>query len=446
VPRWGVLPRTKYAKSGEVNIAYQVFGDGDLDLVFIPGFVSHLEFAWEHPPTARFLERLASFARVICFDKRDTGLSDRTGVPQTLEDRMDDVRAVMDAVGSDTAALLGISEGGPLGLLFAATYPRRTRALVIYGSYARMLRSEDYPQGVDPELFRPLFAGMAERWGTGAGLTAWAPSLKDDQAARDWWARFQRLAASPGTMRNLMLLYEQIDVRHVLPTISAPTLVLHKTDDRMIYPAMGRLIADSIPGARWVELPGTDHFFFSEDPDTLLGEIEEFLTGARPAAEPDRVLATILFTDVVDSTKRAATIGDQRWRDMLEQHRAMVRKELERSRGREVDTIGDGFLATFDGPARAIRCALAIVETARAQGLEIRAGLHTGEVEVMGDDIGGIAVHTAARVSAAAGPSEVLVSSTVRDLVAGSGLEFEERGTHQLKGVPGEWRLLAVAS
>ncbi|HET7856418.1 MAG TPA: adenylate/guanylate cyclase domain-containing protein [Gaiellaceae bacterium] len=439
-----VLPEIRYAKSGEVNIAYRVLGDGPLDLVLVHGFISHLELDWEEPRMARFLERLASFSRLILFDKRGTGLSDRPGGLPDLETRMDDVRAVMDAVGSEQAALFGYSEGGPMSCLFAATHPERTSALVLYGTYAkRRDPDEDYPWAATWEERQAYAAEMERDWGTEADLGTMIPNA--DAATRRWWAARTRASASPGAARDLILMNSQIDIRPVLPAISAPTLVLHRHGDRDSRPEEGRYIAERIPGARFVELAGDVHHPMV-DSDQILDEVEEFLTGRRPAAEPDRVLATVLFTDIVGSTERAASLGDRRWRELIDRHDALVRHELQRFQGREVDSTGDGFLATFDGPARAIRCADSLRRAVRELGLEIRAGLHTGECEVFGDAIRGIAVHTGARVAALAGAGEVLVSNTVKDLVAGSGIEFADRGTHELKGVPGEWRLYAVSA
>ena len=439
-------PETRYARSGDVNIAYQVVGEGPLDLVFVMGWVSHLDYFWEEPSFARFLLRLASFSRLILFDKRGTGLSDRVSLNElpTLEQRMDDVRAVMDAVGSERAALMGVSEGGPLCALFAATYPERTAALVMLGAYARRVWAPDYAFGATREHYDAFLEDVGSNWGGPVGLEARAPSLVDDERFRDWWATYLRMSASPGAAFALTKMNAEVDVRHVLPTISAPTLVVHRTGDRSLPVEGARFMAEKIPGARLCELPGDDHLPFVGDQDEILDEVEEFLTGVRRGPEPDRVLATVLFTDVVGSTERAAELGDQRWQLLLAQHHALVRHELDRWRGREIDTSGDGFLATFDGPARAIRCACAIRDSVRGLGLEIRAGLHTGEIQLVGDDVAGIAVHLGARVAALAGGSEVLVSSTVKDLVAGSGIEFEERGEHELKGVPGEWRLYAV--
>jgi pimeloyl-ACP methyl ester carboxylesterase len=435
-------PETHYAKSGDVNIAYQVVGDGPLDLVVVPGFVSHLENDWDEPRSAQFLERLASFSRLIRFDKRGTGLSDRPGELPDLETRMDDVRAVIDAVGSERAALFGYSEGGPLCCLFAATYPDRTTALVLYGTYAKRADpDDDYPWAATWEQ-REAYADEVEReWGVESDLGTMAPNA--DAALTAWWRARARASASPGAARALILMNSRMDVRNVLPTIQVPTLVLHRSGDRDSRPEEGRYIADRIPSARFVELAGEDHIPWI-DADQIVDEVEEFLTGVRRGPEPDRVLATVLLTDIVGSSERAADLGDRRWRDLLEAHHALVRGELARWRGIEVDTAGDGFLATFDGPARAIRCACGIRDGLHALGLEIRAGLHTGECEIIGGKVGGIAVHTAARVAAQAASGEVLVSGTVRDLIAGSGIELEDRGVHTLKGIPGEWPLLAV--
>lgn len=441
------LPQTRYARSGGVHIAYQVVGDGPFDLVLIPGWVSHVEFAWEEPAVARFFRRLASFSRLILFDKRGTGMSDPVPLAQlpTLEERMDDIRAVMDAAGSERAALFGVSEGGSMAFVFGATYPQRTTALVLYGEYARLSWAPDYPIGIPRERFERLLQRTDEGWGSGAMFKYWAPDSAGDERLRQWWAQFERRAASPAAAMALVRMAYDIDARSVLPAVSVPTLVLHRSGDRMVPVEQGRYVAQHIRGAKYVELPGSGHTFFTGDAEALLNEVQEFLTGVRPGPEPDRVLATVLFTDIVGSSERAAELGDHLWRDLLENYYGLVRRQLERFRGREIDTAGDGLFATFDGPARAIRCASAIAAGARQLGLEVRAGVHTGECEVIGDKVGGIAVHTGARVAAVAGPNEVLVSHTVKDLVAGSGIRFEERGTHALKGIPGEWRLFAVA-
>src|ERR671934_770155 len=431
-------PETRYAKSGEVSIAYQVVGDGPIDLVLVPGFVSHLDVDWDDPRHAHFLRRLASFSRLLRFDKRGTGLSDRPGGLPDLETRMDDVRAVMDAAGSERAALFGYSEGGPMSVLFAATYPEMSTALALYGTYAKRQDPDDeYPWAPTREARQRYAKQVEEDWGWEADMRTMCPSA--DEAMARWWAIRARAAASPGAARDLILMNSLIDIREILPTIQVPTLVMHRTGDRDSKVDEGRYITERIPGARFVELSGDDHVPWI-DADQVVDEIEEFATGVRPAPESDRVLATVLFTDLVESTKRAAELGDRRWRELLEAHNATVRSELARFRGREVDTAGDGFLATFDGPARAIRAACAIRDGVRRLGLELRAGLHTGECELADGQVRGIAVHTGARVAAEAGPGEVLVSSTVRDLVAGSGISFEERGERELKGV-GSWRL-----
>ena len=435
---------TRYADSEGVSIAYQVHGDGDLDLVFVSGFVSHAELFWNDPVPARLFRRLASFARLINFDKRGQGLSDRPAHPPTLEESMRDVLAVMDAAGSERAALLGISEGGPMCGLFAATYPERTRALVLYGTYARLARSDDYPEGLPEELLERWAQLMRREWGGPVGIDRWAPSAAHDLAFRDWWARLLRSGTSPGGAVGLMNLYRSLDARSALPAIDVPTLVLHRADDRVIPAAHGRYLAEHIPGARYVELPGEDHLPMAGDTGALLDEIEEFLVGTRRTRDTERALATVLFTDIVGSTERAAGLGDRRWGDLLAAHDAIVRHQLHVHAGVEIKTMGDGFLATFDGPARAIRAARAMIEGARALDVAVRAGIHTGEVELTGGDIAGMAVNIGARVGALAGPGEVLVSSTVKELVVGSGIGFAERGSYELKGVPGEWRLFAV--
>jgi class 3 adenylate cyclase len=440
------VPPIRYAQNGDVSLAYQVVGDGPLDLVAVTGFVGHLELWWEEPAFVRFWERLASFSRLILWDKREQGLSDRLGSPPTLEQGMDDLRAVLDAAASERAALVGFSEGGPLSILFAATHPARTRALVLWGTYARITRAPDYPDGVPAEAFRAFLDATIAAWGGPAGIEMFAPSMAREPRFAAWWTRLLRSGTSPRGARALMEMYAELDVRHALPAVSAPTLVLQRSDDRLVPPAWSRLMAAQIADASYVELPGRDHLAAVGDPDPVLDEIEEFLTGRRPLPEPDRLLSTVLFTDIVGSTERATELGDRRWGELLETHDGLVRRQLERFEGREVKTMGDGFLATFDGPARGIKCAREVVAGARELGLEVRAGLHTGECEVKGDDLGGIAVHIGARVGALAGAGQVLVSGTVKDLVVGSGIEFDDRGSHSLKGVPGEWRLYAVAA
>jgi DNA-binding winged helix-turn-helix (wHTH) protein/class 3 adenylate cyclase len=435
---------TRYARSGDVHIAYQVVGENGPDLLVVPGWVSHVEHAWEDPLYARFLRRLASFSRLILLDRRGTGLSDRVADLPSLEQRMDDVRAVMDAAGSREAALLGISEGGPMCMLFAAAHPERTRALVLYGTLARFLRGDDYPVGMPPDSFEEFCERVVGQWGTGVSVDFFAPSMARDESFRRSWARLERFSVSPAGMRSLLRMLTEIDVRHVLPSVRVPTLVLARSGDLCTRVGAARYVADRIPDVTWVELSGIDHVPWVGDMDALLDEIEEFLTGSRTTPEADRVLATILFTDIVGSTSRAVGLGDARWRDLLASHDALTRREITRFGGREVKTIGDGFLALFDGPARAIRCACAIRDGVRRLGMEIRAGLHSGECELLPNDVGGIAVHIGARVAASAAPGEVVVSRTVKDLVAGSRLRFADRGAHQLAGVPGEWALFAV--
>ena len=440
-------PRTQYARSGDVSIAYQVIGDGPIDLVLALGFTTHIEMQWEWPPMANFFERLSSFARLIIFDKRGTGLSDPVATVPTLEERVDDVRAVMDAAGSQRAALLGISEGGPLCVLFAATHPERVEALVLYGAMARTTSAPDYPYANDADAL--LESGrefIMPYWGqvSDVMVSLFAPSLSDDREAMEWVARMERSSASPGMVNQIFGMFLDMDVRDVLPTIRVPALVIHRHQDRVVNRRAGRDLADRIRGARYVELPGIDHLPWAGDAEAVLGEIEEFLTGARSAPEPDRVLATVMFTDIVGSTQRALELGDARWRELLSTYLAAVIREIGRSRGRQVKTLGDGCLATFDGPARAIRCGSAIVGLARDLGLEVRVGLHCGEVDLIGDDVGGIAVHIAARVSDLAAAGEVLVTSTVKDLVAGSRIPFEDRGARELKGIDDEWRLFAA--
>jgi class 3 adenylate cyclase/pimeloyl-ACP methyl ester carboxylesterase len=436
------MPEICYAKSGNVRIAYQVTGSGPLDLVFVPGYISNLEAWWDEPDWAHLRSRLAAFSRLILFDKRGTGLSDAIAGIASLEDRMDDVRAVLDAAGSRRAALLGFSEGGSMSMLFAATYPERTSALVLYGSYAenadRHLFSDDQ--------FEAMLEEIDRIWGTGVRcVRRFAPSRAEDKDALRAWARWERRGASPSAAVALARMNREIDIRHVLPVIQVPTVVLHRSGDTAIPFEAGRYLAETIPGAKLVELPGIDHWAPTiGDIDTLTDEIQQFLTGSRGQAEPDRVLATVMFTDIVDSTKRAAALGDRDWRRLLDRHNEAVRQEIERFRGRAVKNLGDGFLATFDGPARAVRCAAAIADRLRPLEIQVRSGLHTGEIELTPDDVAGIAVHIAARVAEKAHSGEVLVSSTVRDLVAGSGLRFGDRGSHVLRGFPEPLRLFAT--
>ena len=442
-------PETRYAKSGDVNIAYQVRGAGPLDLVLVHGWVQSFDASWEIEQLERFYRRLATFSRLILFDKRGTGLSDRVAPDDlpTLETRMDDMRAVMDEVDTERAAVLGHSEGGSMCALFAATYPERTQALVMAGSAARTAWAPDYRIGATGVAIEELEQAILDDWGIDlvrSLLQQMAPSIADDEELVQAHTRAALRAASPAAAAALTRMTAAIDIRHVLPAIRVPTLVLHRADE--VLADASRDVGERIPGAKVVELPGSDHMPWLGDQVAALDEIEEFLTGVRPHPALDRVLATVLFTDIVGSTELAADLGDRRFKEVLEQHNALIRRELARFRGHELSTAGDGFLATFDGPARAVACAVSIRDGARKLGLQIRFGLHTGELELTGSDIRGIAVHTGARVAAKAGPGEVLASSTVRDLVAGSGLEFEDRGSHELKGVPGEWRLYAVAS
>ena len=433
----------RYARSGDVNIAYEVSGDGPFDLVFIPGFFSHLEIDREHPGNARLLDRLAAIARLIRFDKRGTGLSDRdVGLPD-FETRMDDIRAVMDAVGSESAALFGYSEGGPMSVLFAATFPQRVRALVLYGTYAKRSHpDDDYPWAPTWEQRVADAHELEETWGENVDVSNMAPNA--DAALVSWMQRRGRGGLSPAGARDFILMNSQADVRDVLGSVQCPTLVLHRSGDLDALIDEGRYIAGRIPCSRFVELSGDDHVPFM-DPDQILDEVEEFLTGVRPVAATDRVLATILFTDLVGSTERAAALGDASWSSLLARHNDAIRRELERFSGEEIDTAGDGFFALFDGPARAIRCGLAVRESLHDLGLEVRSGVHTGEVErPQGAKPRGIAVHVGARIMSLAGSGEVLVSATTRDLVAGSGLQFEDRGEHELKGVEGRRRVFAA--
>jgi class 3 adenylate cyclase len=433
-----------YAKSRGLNVAYSLAGDGPIDLVLAPGFVSHLEAGFELPAIERAVRRLTRFARVISFDKPGTGLSDPIDGPQTLEHRMEDLMAVLDDAGAERAALFGISEGAPMSALFAATHADRTRALIMYGSYARGSAADDYPWAPEWDQVEAAAQMIDAEWGKGLWLDVYAPSVAADPEFARWWSHYQRVAASPAMAKAVVRLAAEIDIRHVLPAISAPTLVLHRSGD-FLWPVEGaRFVAESIPGARLVELAGADHFPFAGDVELLLDEVESFLTGTRYASEPDRRLLTVLFTDIVESTEQLAVLGDRRWRGLLERHDALIRGELKRHGGREIKTTGDGFLATFEGPARAIECAQAIVAGAGSLGIEIRAGVHTGECEVVGDDVAGMAVHIGARVGALARSGEVWVSGTVKDLVVGSGIEFSERGTRELKGVPGEWPIYRV--
>lgn len=437
-------PETRYARSGDHDIAYQVLGEGPLDLLIAPGFVSNIDVQWVDPACARGLRRLASFARVIMYDKRGTGLSDPTPTVPTLEERMEDVRAVMDAAGSERAALFGYSEGGPMSVLFAATYPERVQALVMFGSFADGRRDpEERPWW--EESWR-LVTDAVEHWGQGRLWPIVAPNAAQNEFLRRTSGAYERACASPAMARALVDAVLRMSVKDVLPAVKVPTLVVHRRGDVLVPVQHGRELAELMPEARYVELPGDAHLWWLEDADRLIDEVEQFLTGARHAPEPERTLATVLFTDVVASTERTAAMGDRAWRELLERHDALVRREVAASGGRVIKSMGDGYLAVFNAPGRAIECAQQIVDGSRQLGVEVRAGVHTGECETLGDDVAGMAVNIGARVSALAGPGEVLVSSTVKDLLVGSLLPFAHRGAHALKGVPGEWALYAVGA
>jgi class 3 adenylate cyclase len=439
------IPEVRYARRGDDHIAYQVLGDGPLDIVEISIWFSHVDGRWEIPEFAHYLRRLASFARLIVFDRRGSGASDPPSEGTlTWEAWADDVRAVMDAAGSDQAALLAVADGGPLAITFAATYPERTSALVLANTSARFTKIDGYELGFLPEAVDDFVSTIERSWGTGDFLELLAPQAADDEKLRASLGRYQRLSSGPRIAAAMARIAAGMDTRHALPTVGVPTLVLHRAGLEFVGAEHGRYLAEHIPGARYVELQGSEGPVFLGDTDRLLDEVEEFLTGVRRGADPDRVLATVLFTDIVDSTARASALGDRRWREVLDEHDRIAAGRVEEHRGRLVKSTGDGLLATFDGPARAVSCARALRDALRALDLEVRAGLHTGEIEVRGDDIGGIGVHIAARVAAEAHRGEVMVSRTVTDLVVGSGIEFADRGTHRLKGVPGDWQLFAV--
>jgi len=441
-----MTPRTRYAKGPDGHVGFQVLGHGDVDIVLIPAWDTNVEIMWEEPSLAHFLKRLASIGRLITFDKRGTGISDPVplGAIPTLEQWVDDVRTVLDAVGSKRTVVFGHGEGGAMAILFAAQYPDRTQALVLADATARRLRAPDYPYGMPPEAAKRIVGTILQLWGTGQATLDGAPSRAGDLEFIEWRGRYERLSMSPGEFRTMYPFAVETDLRSVLSTIRVPTLVLHRRDNRYIRVGAGRYLADHITGAKFVELPGEDHFFHCGDTEAMLAAVQEFLTGAPAPLADERVLATVLFTDIVGSTERAVAMGDRGWRELIERHHALTRRELARCRGREIDTAGDGFFATFDGPARAVRCALAIRDAVRQLGLEIRAGVHIGECEIIGPKVGGIAVHIGARIAAAAEPGEVLVSGTLKDLVVGSGLVFSPRGAHQLKGIAGEWPLFAA--
>lgn len=443
-----MIPETRYARSGDVSIAYQVNGDGPVDVVWAPGTVSHLDLDWEWPPKVRFFEKFGTFCRLIRFDKRGTGLSDRPTNAATLEERTDDIRAVMDAVGSESATIYGHSEGANMACVFAATYPQRTRSLILYGAQARWVKTEDYPWGQTKDEYERYIDHTATTWPSKdyfTGLGVGVGQQYADPALLNWWMRYAKASASPAAVAALETMNMQIDTRDILPLIRVPTLVMNRTGDPEANVDAARDIAAHIPGARFIELPGDTHWLYDIEWEHILEEIEEFITGSRSKVVSDRVLATVLFLDIVSSTERAVELGDVAWHDLLDGYYSLVRKELERFRGNEIDTAGDGFFATFDGPARAIQCASAIRDVVQRLGIEVRSGLHAGECELMGNKVGGIAVHLGARVMAKAQAGEIFVTSTVKDLVAGSGIQFEDEGLHALKGIPDEWHLYKVA-
>jgi pimeloyl-ACP methyl ester carboxylesterase/class 3 adenylate cyclase len=439
-----VQREVRYAVNDGVHIAYTVVGDGPVDVVYAPGIWSNLDVMWEEPRWARFLDRLASFARLIVFDMRSVGLSDRGSGPPFLESQMDDISAVMEAARSESAVVFGGARGGAMSMLFAATHPDRVRALVLYAAMAKTVWSADFPHGRSAHDQQVFFDRFFAEMGTGRNLDLQGPDGLDDPRFVRWWARFERLVATPSAYRELALIFNDLDVRAVLPSIQAPTLVVQRVGDRITPVSQARFLAATIPDARLVELPGEDHIPFLGDADALVDEIEEFVTGSRPATDSDSFLSTVLFTDIVGSTERQAAMGDRAWRDVVLAHHELVRNALVRWRGVENDTAGDGFYATFDGPARAVRCALEVSARVRDLGIEIRAGVHTGECETVDGKCGGIAVAIGARIAGLAGASQILVSQTVKDLVTGSGLGFEDRGEHALKGVPQRWRLFAA--
>ncbi|HEX7292368.1 MAG TPA: alpha/beta fold hydrolase [Conexibacter sp.] len=441
-----MVPETRYARAGDVHIAYQVVGDGPVDVVYVPPQLQQVEHLWTEPRVAAFFERLARFSRLVLFDRRGTGLSDPIAARTTLEDQMEDLDAVLDAVGSERPALFAQAEGSPMAMLYAATHPERVRALVLYAGMARVTAAPGYEWPGAPAEREARIADIFAHWGGGERVALIAPSHADDAALRRWFGKLERLSASPGALRLLFDIAGETDVREVLPSIRAPTLLLHRRDDLAIDVRHSRYLAAHLPDARYVELPGRDNLVVVGDSERILVEVERFLTGTHTPPEADRVLATVMFTDIVGSTETAARLGDRAWRELLARHDELSRAQLARFRGRAVKSLGDGWLATFDGPARAIRCALELRDAVRELGVELRAGLHTGECEAMGDDVGGLAVHIGARVGALAAPREVLVSNTVKDLVVGSGIDFADRGEHALKGVPGTWRLWAARS
>lgn len=439
-----MVPEIKYAKSADVNIAYQIIGKGPIDLVLVPGWVSNIEIFWEEPALVRFLQRLSSFSRLILFDKRGTGLSDRVHYTSTLEERMDDVRAVMDTVQSECAVLVGYSEGGPMCSLFAATYPERTLSLIMIGSYARRIKTPDYPWGKTHDNFKRFLKQIENDWGNAVNLENLAPSLVEDPIFRQWWARFLRLSASPAAAIALTRMNSEIDIRKILPTIRVPTLIIHAENDLVVSVKEGHYISENIPGAKFEMIPSKDHIPWVGCADMILDKIEEFVTGSISPSKIDRVLYTVMFTDIAMSTELASKIGDRKWQNILKAHHKAVRHEVLVYAGREIDNAGDGFFIAFDGPARAIHCALAIRKALQEIQLSVRIGIHIGECEIIGEKLTGIAVHIGARISNKAEPGHILVSQTVKDLVAGSGNKFIDMGTHSLKGVPEKWHLYQV--
>jgi len=439
------LPETQYAQSGDFNIAYQVMGEGPVDIILVPGIISHIDFQHELPGYTRFLRRLAKFARVVTFDKRGQGLSDRLADVPSLEERIDDVRAIMDSINSKQAVLIGFSEGAAMSVLFATTYPERVSQVVLFGGLARV--ADLLPPNLPPEVLQERLAAVVKGWGNGQFLSRVFASDTGNPEAVARIAKFEKLASSPGALKSYILSNRRIDINHILPSVRTPCLILHRATDAQVPVILGRKLAESIPGAKYIEYQSGDHAFWTGDIETVVGDIEEFVTGHRggPDAELERILATVLFTDIVDSTNRAVEVGDQRWRNMLDSHDDVSSRVISKHRGTLIKSTGDGVLATFDGPGRAVRCALALSEESKNIGLPVRAGLHCGEVEVRGNDIGGIAVHAAARVMSQSGSSEVLVSRVVTDLVAGTDLKFSERGSYELKGLPGRWDLFAAS-
>lgn len=440
-----MVPEIKYAKSADVHIAYQTVGNGPIDLVLVPGWVSNIEIIWEEPALVRFLQRLSSFSRLILFDKRGTGLSDRVSYTPTLEERMDDFRAVMDAVQSECVVLVGYSEGGSMCSLFAATYPERTLSLIMIGSFARIIKTKDYPWGVTHDELKANFKQIENNWGNALELENLAPSLVEDPIFRQWWARFLRLSASPATAIALRKMNSEIDIRKILPTIRVPTLIIHAQYDSVINVKEGQYLSKNIPGAKFEMIPSKDHLPWVGCSDIILNKIETFVTGSISASKIDRALYTVMFTDIAMSTELASEIGDQKWQNILKAHHKAVRHEVSVYAGREIDNAGDGFFIAFDGPARAIQCALAIKKALQEIQLSVRIGIHIGECEAIEEKLTGIAVHIGARISNKAEPDQILVSQTVKDLVAGSGTKFKDMGTHSLKGVPEKWHLYQVA-